>query len=120
MQKIKKLKYMIFSLVISMFIFTGCSCSFFGSKTLQTPIVGMDRQEQELTWYTITRADEYVIYLNDEELITVDNNKNLLEQTYNFSSHLDEYGIYKFKIKAVADGFKDSQFSSVVTYGFAN
>ena len=120
MQKFKKLKYMIFSLVISMFIFTGCSCSFFGTKTLQTPIVGMDRQEQELTWYTITRADEYVIYLNDEELTTVDNNKNLLEQTYNFSSHLDEYGIYKFKIKAVADGFKDSQFSSVVTYGFAN
>jgi len=120
MQKFKKINLLVFSFIICAFIFTGCSCSLFGTKTLQTPIAGMNRLEQELTWYTVTKADEYVIYLNGAELTRVNNNKNLQEQTFDFSEALDEYGNYVFKLKAVAEGYKDSSFSAEVTYAYAS
>ena len=119
MQKFRKLRYVIFSLVICAFMFGGCSL-FGGPRTLQTPIAGMDRQNQELTWYTVPKADEYVIYLNGSELTRVNNNRNLQEQVYDFSDDLTTYGKYKFKLKAIADGYSDSAFSAEVIYSYAN
>ena len=119
MKNFKKIISAIFCFVICFGVFASCSL-FGGPKKLATPVAGLNAYEAELNWFTINNAEEYIIYLNDEELTTVKNKKDRAEQVYDFESNLGEFGKYKFRVKAKSSKATESNLSQEVVYIYAD
>ena len=119
MKNFKKIISAIFCFLICFGVFASCSL-FGGPKKLSTPVAGLNSFETELNWFTISNAEEYVIYLNDNELTTLKNKKDKAEQTYDFESDLTTFGKYKFRIKATSSKVTESALSNEVVFVYAD
>lgn len=119
MKNFKKIISAIFCFLICFGVFASCSL-FGGPKKLSTPVAGLNSFETELNWFTISNAEEYVIYLNDNELTTLKNKKDKAEQTYDFESNLTTFGKYKFRIKATSSKATESALSNEVVFVYAD
>lgn len=121
-----KFSALIVCVVLSCLLLTACDFSFLNFnvtvKALETPLVGLDRENKQLNWRAIERADRYNIYINDELVTSVDNDSSEFIQSYDFADNLDNFGYYKLKVQALSESnnFKKSNASTVITYVYAN
>ncbi len=114
----------IIGLLVSCFLLVGCNFSFFDFtvKTLDTPVIGLDRENKSLNWHTIDKADKYNVFINDGIVGTVENMPNETMQVYNFTDNLVDFGYYRFKVQAISNkpSVKSSVTSISITYVYTN
>lgn len=119
-----KFSTVLICMLLSCFLLVGCNFLFSGLtvKTLDTPVIGLDRENKSLNWHTVDKADKYNIYINDEMVETVENIPTKNVQEYSFADDLDKFGYYKFKVQALSDKstIKKSSTSVSITFVYTN
>lgn len=86
-------------------VISGCDAISFSVTKLETPVITINNQASTLEWQSINKADEYDIFLNDKVIGRVKDGKTNT-QSYNFASHLSDYGSYRFKVRALSSNEK--------------
>lgn len=116
-QKTAKLCNSLVLFLAVIFLFTACS--FVASLTLRAPVVMHEEDLNRISWTQNEKAVCFDVYINNEMVQCISQDDSITTYTFDYSSHIEEDGSYKIKVKAIGDGekYKDSRFSnSVVVY----
>lgn len=85
---------------------------------LDTPNITIDKDTKTLSWDAVENATAYKIYKDGAFLIEVTNTV----LSYDFSSHITNYGVYRFQVIAKGDGttYKESRLSRAKRYFYSD
>ncbi len=118
----KKFRYLFGLLLLIPLLVAGCEVSF--QDTLSAPASVTVETGGYIVFTEVSAADYYVIKINNDEFSVFSNNRYLDKYTlngvnyyeYDASSVFTLGSSYSVKVKAVADGMKDSSYTSADAY----
>lgn len=107
----------VFNLILIALVTTFCfgGCKFFSSTKLNPPTLTLNESENTISWDANYNASKYIVYMNEEELATIDSANDQTQYSYNYSEDVGEFGEYRFQVKSIGAGkYTDSDLSDAV------